>query len=169
DRLRQRQGGQRGGGRRDRRCHRSGGHAKLDRQQFAAVAAGAHADREEVSVYRSLVRRLTSMGVSRPKIRPKVVASKQLTKATVVGRTLAVSQVMFMLVSLFRCGRGLPRVEHRDEMRTKEGGVSRSRGTRRAPRHRAGRWARPCPPDPWPSLPCVAATPAYGSISTPGF
>jgi hypothetical protein len=32
-------------------------------------------------------------------VRPKVVASKQLTKAMVVGRTLAVSQVVFMLVS----------------------------------------------------------------------
>ena len=51
-------------------------------------------------------------------VRPKVVASKQLTKATVVGRTLAVSQVVFMLVSLCRCGGGLLRVEHRDEMRT---------------------------------------------------
>ena len=40
----ERKGGQCGGGRRDRRCDRSGGYARLDRQQPAAAAAGAGAN-----------------------------------------------------------------------------------------------------------------------------
>jgi hypothetical protein len=57
-------------------------------------------------------------------VRPKVMVSKQLTKATVVDRTLAMSLVMFMLISRSSSYNGPFRVKHRDEMQTIDGPVS---------------------------------------------
>src|ERR1035437_4811977 len=57
-------------------------------------------------------------------VRPKVVASWQLTKATLTARTLEMSLVMLIMVSLCRSVWGLLRAEHRDDLRTVGAAVS---------------------------------------------